>query len=105
METQRAPGGRRRQRGRRDDGAALVEMAIVSLFLFTMLFGIIDFGWAFMKNLDVRHGAREVGRLAAVNFDDPLLPGSTQAQRIVNAACDRMDGDDDTTVFLTLQDS
>lgn len=77
-------------------------MAIVSLFLFGMLFGIIDFGWAFTKNLDVRHGAREIGRLAAVNFDDSSVPGTTQGQRIVNAACDRMDGDASTTVTLDL---
>ena len=87
-------------RARGDEGAALVEMAIVSIILFALLFGIIDFGWSFMKTLDVRHGAREVGRLAAVNFDDLSVTGSSQGQRIVNAACDRMDGDNQTTVIL-----
>lgn len=79
-------------------------MAIVSILLFTILFGIIDFGWAFMKNLDVRHGAREVGRLAVVNFDDTsgAIPGTSQGQRIVNAACDRMDGDAQTSIVLDL---
>lgn len=93
---------RARTRCRDQRGAALVEMAIVSLFLFTMIFGIIDFGWAFMKNLDVRHGAREVGRLAAVNFDGATPLGAAQAQRLVSAACDRMDGDAATTVTLDL---
>ena len=97
-----AAGRPRIGRRRGEEGAALVEMAIVSLFLFTMLFGIIDFGWMFTKNLDVRHGAREVGRLAAVNFDDSSVPGGSQGQRIVNAACDRMDGDASTTVVLDL---
>lgn len=106
MRTVRANGGTpRRKRGRGDSGAALVEMAIVSLFLFAIVFGIIDFGWAFMKNIDVRHGAREVGRLAAVNFDDGTVPGTTQGQRIVNAACDRMDGDSSTTVVLDVSDA
>ena len=91
-----------RSRARRDDGAAVVEMALVALLLFMLLFGIIDFGWTFSKNLDVRHGAREVGRLAAVNFEDTSLPGTTQGQRIVNAACDRMDGDANTSVTLDL---
>lgn len=79
-------------------------MAIVSTILFAIVFGIIDFGWAFMKNIDVRHGAREVGRLAAVNFDDASVPGTTQGQRIVNAACDRMDGDASTSVQLDVSD-
>jgi Flp pilus assembly protein TadG len=79
-------------------------MAIVSLFLFTMVFGIVDFGWAFMKNLDVRHGAREVGRLAAVNYDGATPTGAAQAQRLVNVACDRMDGDTGTNVTLDLSD-
>jgi Flp pilus assembly protein TadG len=102
MGTSRTATPRATRRGRGDSGAALVEMAIVATLLFALLFGMIDFGWAFTKNLDVRHGAREVGRLAAVNFDDTSVPGTTQGQRIVNAACDRMDGDASTSVTLDL---
>jgi Flp pilus assembly protein TadG len=45
-----------------------------------LVFGIIEFSWAFAQNLNVRHGAREGARLAAVNF----VP-------LVNETCARMD--------------
>lgn len=48
-------------------GANLVEFALVAPLLFALLFGMIEFGWAFAQNLDVKHTAREAGRLAAVN--------------------------------------
>lgn len=35
--------------------------------LILLLVGIIEFGWVFAQNLDVRHGAREGARLAAVD--------------------------------------
>ena len=45
----------------------MVEFAIVAPLLFLLVFGIIDCGWAFSQNLDVKHAAREGARLAAVN--------------------------------------
>lgn len=58
-----------RLRGQRGEerGANLVEFALVAPLLFALLFGMIEFGWAFAQNLDVKHTAREAGRLAAVN--------------------------------------
>lgn len=50
-----------------EEGANLVEFALVAPLLFALLFGMIEFGWAFAQNLDVKHTAREAGRLAAVN--------------------------------------
>ena len=57
----------RRLRRDREDGAALVEFAFVLPFLLLVLMGIVEYGWAFSQHLDVRHGAREAGRLATVN--------------------------------------
>ena len=57
----------RRLRRDREDGAALVEFAFVLPFLMLVLMGIVEFGWTFAQHLDVRHGAREAGRLAMVN--------------------------------------
>lgn len=57
-----------RLRRRGDErGANLVEFALVAPLLFALLFGMVEFGWAFAQNLDVKHTAREAGRLAAVN--------------------------------------
>ena len=55
-------------RGKGDEGAALVEFALIAPILFLLIFGVIEFGWAFSQNMDVRHGARETARLAAVNY-------------------------------------
>jgi Flp pilus assembly protein TadG len=79
---------------------ALVEFAIVSPLLFLVLFGMIEFGWAFFQNLDVRHGAREGARLAAVSYQEDTDPGTAgfqapapdvQLTQIINETCERMD--------------
>lgn len=68
---------------RRQRGAALVEMAIVAPLLILLFFGIIEGSWAYAQANDVRHGAREGARLAAVDFGD--------AATIAAEVCDRMD--------------
>lgn len=90
-------GSRRRCRG--DDGAVLVEFALVLPILFLLIFGIIEFGWAFFQNLDVRHGAREGARLAAVNYKESPSPSAAdQLTEIINETCDRMDSGDDVRI-------
>jgi Flp pilus assembly protein TadG len=48
-------------------GASLVEFAIMAPLLILLLLGIVEFGWVFAQNNDVRHGAREGARFAAVD--------------------------------------
>jgi Flp pilus assembly protein TadG len=69
---------------------ALVEFAFVAPILFVLIFGIMEFGWAFMQNLDVKHGAREGTRLAAVN-STPNNSEATQAEKLAREVCNRMD--------------
>lgn len=80
------PGSSRSGRGtdkQADDGASLVEFALLMPFLMLLLLGIIEFGYFFGEYNDVRHGAREGARLAAVNAgDNSFLRGET---------CDSMD--------------
>jgi Flp pilus assembly protein TadG len=96
--TPRAPS----RRGRGDGGVALVEFAIVMPLLFLLIFGIIDFGWAFYQKLDVRHGARETARLVAVNFNPDDEPnGDDQAADIITEGCARMDNKSDATVSIS----
>jgi Flp pilus assembly protein TadG len=85
-------------RGRGDGGAALVEFAFVLPILFALIFGVIEFGWAFSQHLDVRHGARETARLAAVNFGDGA--GVTQSDNLITEGCGRMDEFGNTTVVI-----
>jgi Flp pilus assembly protein TadG len=54
-------------RGRRpDDGAAAVEFALVSILLFLLLFGIIEFGIGFFTQQGAAAAAREAARRAIV---------------------------------------
>jgi Flp pilus assembly protein TadG len=99
--------GRRRPEARSarwhadDRGAVLVEFALVAPFLFLLIFATIDFGWAFGQHLDVRHGAREGARLAAVNY---TTGGGDQTAAIVEEICGRMDANSTVTVALTQPD-
>ncbi len=51
---------------RREEGASAVEFAILAPLLFILLFGIIQFGIAFLHVQTIRTAVREGGRLAAV---------------------------------------
>ena len=74
---------------KREKGATLIEFALVLPLLLMLLFGIVEFGWLFSVNLDVKHGAREGARIAAVNeftgvgdvcarMDIAAMPGQTR---------------------------
>jgi hypothetical protein len=58
---------RKARRLRGDSGAVLVEAAIALPLLFTLLFGIIDFGWVYNDYLSVRQATREGARQVAVS--------------------------------------
>ncbi len=73
-------------RTRSQRGAALVEMAVVLPLFVLMIFGMIEASWAFAQANDVRHGAREGARLAAV----AAYPYESVSQ-IGIEVCDRMD--------------
>lgn len=53
-----------------DDGAAAVEFALVSTLLFSLLLGIIAFGFALYRQQSALHAAREGARLASVGVND-----------------------------------
>ncbi len=93
---------RRRKRRRKQRGAALVEFALIAPFLITLLFGVIEFSWVFSQVLDMRHGAREGARLAAVNFDSTGSGnGTTQRDELVTETCSRVDEPGATRVTLS----
>jgi Flp pilus assembly protein TadG len=93
-------GARRGQR--RERGAVLVELALAAPLLLILLFGIIDFGWAFTQDLDVKQGAREGSRLVAVNYHPTTATGDAQADDIIDEICRRIDGGANTTVTLQI---
>lgn len=89
-------------RPERSRGATLVEFALIAPLLFLLLFGIIEFGWAFLQYLDVRHGAREGARLAAVNYQEATETGTAQSDKIIDETCGRMDTASGSTITVTL---
>lgn len=76
---------RHSKRQRSERGASLVEFALVAPLLILLVLGIIEFSWAFAQNLNVRHGAREGARLAAVDFI-PLVAETCDRMRLVTGA-------------------
>ena len=83
-----------------DRGAAMVEFALVLPLLVVMLIGVIEFGWLFAQNLNVRHGAREGARLVAINFNPYSSSGSSQTGDIVTEVCGRIDAIGAATVAI-----
>ena len=79
--------------GSKESGAALIEFAMLMPLLVILLLGILEFGWIFSQNNDVRHGAREGARLAAVNTADNT--------GLHTAICNSMDLTSGMTVQLT----
>ena len=71
-------------RGDGQAGAALVELAILAPLLIVLVLGVVEFGWLFGQFNDVRHGAREGARFAAVNAGDN--------DDIADTVCMAMDG-------------
>ena len=60
-------------------GAALIEFAISAILLFTLLFGMVEAGWALSNQLDLRHAAREGARVAAIGADNTTIVNTTCA--------------------------
>ncbi len=54
----------------REKGASAVEFAIVLPMLILLVFGIMEAGWLFAQQVEVRNAAREGARLAVVDYSD-----------------------------------
>ena len=70
-----APGGRPRARA-----AAIVEFAVVSPLLLTILFGIIEYGYVFMVRQTLTNAAREGCRVAVLQTT--VAPYTETATRV-----------------------
>lgn len=59
---------------RRARGQALIEMAIVSMLLLTLVIGIIDFGFFFFRYVQAANCVREAARSYVTHAYDSDLP-------------------------------
>ena len=57
------------EKGSRQQGAAMVEFALVLPILIMLVFGIIEFGRAFNADISLTHAAREGAREYAITQD------------------------------------
>lgn len=74
------------QARRRDErGAVAVEFGLLAVLLFTLLFGIIQFGLWFWSWQTGAHAAREAARVAAVNPCDDAGIESTARDALTGA--------------------
>lgn len=62
----------------RDDGAALVEFALVLTLLTLILFGIIEFGRAYNAQVTLTHASREGVRVLAITGDADAAAAATR---------------------------
>ena len=69
-----------------DAGAAAVEFALVSTLLFSLLLGIIAFGFALYRQQSALHAAREGARLASVGVSDCSAFQTEVAERGIGAS-------------------
>lgn len=58
---------KRKHRGKREKGQAMVEFALVLPIFLIIVCGIIDFGWLFFNQLSLNNNCREGARWIIVN--------------------------------------
>lgn len=83
------PTNRRLLQRHRQKGAAAVEFSMVAIFLFMVLFTIVDFGNLFFTNLTMQHAVRE-GTRYAVTGDTALANNRASATARCDAAIEKI---------------
>ncbi len=73
-----------RNSGRVRRGTALVETAMVMIILFMCLFGMMEYGWMFLKQQQITNTARQAARVAAT----PDATATTVNNTITNLMTD-----------------
>jgi TadE-like protein len=71
----------------------LVEAALVSPFLFLLLFGIIEFAWVLKDRMSVQNATTETGREISASANDAVADfnGLQQARKTLSALGKRVD--------------
>ena len=77
-------------------GVAVVEMAVITPFVFALLFGIIEFGWLFTVQHTMVNASREGARIGVLQGSDVA---DVEAQ--TRSFLEPMGLDDDVTVEVT----
>ncbi len=90
---------RRFRRSAEDDGAVLIEFALVIGLFFLVVFGMVDFGLAINTKTQMTNAGREGARLGTVNLDPVAVEDRVreasgaldQAILVVTVKCEQPD--------------
>ncbi len=87
-------------------GAAIVEMAVVSPLLLTMIFGVIEFGNSFMIRQMLTNAAREGARVAVIQpvADDSAIRSAVRTAMAARGGITIADGDIEITHWCKYAD-
>jgi Flp pilus assembly protein TadG len=66
-------------------GAAAVEFALILPILLTLVFGIVEFGWAFGQQVSLGNAAREAARTMAIHWAEPGADAEAIAEGLASA--------------------
>ena len=73
-------------RARRPDGGiATIELALALVIVFPLLFGLIEYGWMFLKSQEIAAAARDGARIAATEGGTNALVNASIAQAMTDA--------------------
>ncbi len=87
-------------------GAAIVEMAVVTPLLLTMIFGVIEFGNSFMIRQMLTNAAREGARVAVIQpvADDAAIRDAVRTAMAARGGITIADGDIEITHWCKYAD-
>ena len=96
----------RYSRGQTRRGAAIVEMAVVTPLLLTMIFGVIEFGNSFMIRQMLTNAAREGARVAVIQpvADDAAIRNAVRTAMAARGGSTIADGDIEITHWCKYSD-
>lgn len=84
----------------REEGASLVEFALLAPLLIILVLGIVEFGWLFAQMNEIRHVAQEGARWGAVSHPD-VNGGGKDWTDLGDRACAAANLPSGTTVVIT----
>ena len=85
---------------RRDDGAQVVEFALIVPLVLILIGAIVQFGFAFNRQISVTEAAREGARLAAICADPPNICTASVLKATKHAAAHSLLHPDDMTITI-----
>jgi Flp pilus assembly protein TadG len=86
----------------RDDGATVVETALVVPLLFLMVFGLVDLGLWVFDATQASEAARDGARTAILDYAAADVPGSADSASVYAAATRHVDAPDATVAVRCL---